>query len=49
MGQDAIEHVVGSRIDSHTIKWGAQSSKHCYLVPLGVDLHAFALELMKCE
>jgi hypothetical protein len=38
--------VVGFRIDSHTIKRGAQNSKHGSLVPLGVDLHAYALDLV---
>ena len=33
---------VGFRIDSRTIKRGALIIKHDYLVPIGIDLHAFA-------
>ena len=39
-GQDAIEYVVRFRIDSHN------KSKCSYLVPLGIDLHAYALDIV---
>ena len=34
--------MIGFRIDGRTIKRGALISKHGHLVPLGVDVHAFA-------
>ena len=47
VGEDTVECVVWFKIDSHTIKREIQNSKYVYLVPLGVNLHAFALDLVK--